>query len=298
MSDEFKSRQIIYVDGAFCPAAEAKINVLDHGILHGDSVFDTCLSYHGVIFRWQAHVDRLFESAKAVEITIPLSKEELAGVVCETVRRNGLSDAYIKVVVTRGAGLYPTLQPEGCKPSVIVFAQPYTSVVAEGDEPPAKSVWITTVRRIPSQCVDAKIKGSYLNHVLAYLEARRAGADWGVEMTVDGYICEATGANVWIVKDGRLLTPGEDILVGVTRAAVFDLAKALQIPASVERLTPVDLYLADEMFFSSTSGGIIPINKVNGRPVGEGVVGPITKRIRRAYLNLLASGKDGLAFGT
>ncbi|MSP13086.1 MAG: branched-chain amino acid aminotransferase [Chloroflexi bacterium] len=288
--------QVIYIDGVFYPKEQAKISVLDHGLLHGDSVFDTCLAVHGVVFRWQAHVDRLFASAKAVDIRIPLTKETLGGVVRETVQRNRLSYAYIKIVVTRGVGDYPTLQPKGCKPSVIVFAQPYASSVAEGDVSPPQRVHIAGVRRTPSQCIDAQIKsGNYLNHVLAFLEAQRVGADNAIELTIDGEVCEAPGYNIFVVQQGQLLTPGKDILIGITRQAVFDLAKELGIPCQVARLTPFDLTNAAEVFLSSTSGGIIPVTEVDGKPVADGRPGPITGAIRRAYLELLDSGREGMA---
>ena len=295
MATGMGEEQSIYIDGQFYPRSEAKISVLDHGLLHGDSVFDTCLAANGVVFRWQAHVDRLFESARAVGIVIPLTREELAAVVRETVRRNELADAYIKIVVTRGVGDYPTLQPTGCKPSLIVFALPYASSVAEGDESPPQRARITSVRRIPSQCVDAKIKScNYLNHVLSYLEALAVGADNAIELNIDGYVCEAPGYNLFVVKNGELYTPGQDILVGITRQTVFDLAKDLDLPVHESRMTPFDLYNADEVFFSSTSGGIISIVEIDGKAVADGRPGRITTSIRRAYLDLLASGSDGM----
>jgi len=295
MSEEKTSEQWIYIDGQFCRRADAKISVFDHGVLHGDSVFDTCLAANGVVFRWEAHVDRLFASAKAVGIEIPVSKSELGHIVRETIRRNGLMDAYIKIVVTRGVGDYPTLQPKGCKPSVIVFAQPYASSIAEGDDSPPQCVRIVSIRRIPSQCIDGRIKScNYLNHVLAYLEAARAGADNAVELTIDGYVAEAPGYNIFAVQNGKLKTPDEEILLGITRQTVFDLAKELGYPVEVGPLRPFDLYSADEVFFSSTSGGIIPIIEIDGRRIGNGRPGPVTTSLRRAYLLLLQSGKDGM----
>ena len=283
--------RIVHLDGQFVAESQARISVLDHGLLHGDSVFDTCLAWNGAVFKLNAHLDRLYESAYAVGIQVPVSKAELVGLLLETVRRNGLREAYIKIVVTRGVGLYPTLQPTGCKPSLIIFARPYASSVSEGAEPAGQRVRMTSVRRIPNQCIEPKIKScNYLNHVLAYLEALSAGAENAIELNLQGYVTEAPGYNVFVVKNGELLTPGEDILMGITRQTVFELAAEAGIPCREARLTPFDLCNADEIFLASTSGGIVPIIEVDGKPVGNGQPGPITQQMWEAYLALLESG--------
>jgi len=283
--------RIVYLDGEFVPESQARISVLDHGILHGDSVFDTCLACNGAVFRLGAHVLRLYESARAVGIQIPVDVPKMKELILETVRRNHLREAYIKIVVTRGVGLYPTLQPTGCQPGVIIFARPYASSIGEADAPRGQRVRITSVRRIPNQCIDPKIKScNYLNHVLSYLEAVSAGAKNAIELNLQGYVAEAPGYNVFVVKNGELLTPGEDILMGITRQTVFELAVEAGLPCREARLTPFDLYNADEVFFASTSGGIVPVIEVDGKPVGEGRPGPITVRIRASYSELLESG--------
>jgi branched-chain amino acid aminotransferase len=290
--DEVTER-IVYLDGKFVPEDQARISILDHGVLHGDSVFDTCMAWNGGVFKLGPHLDRLYESAQAVGIEIPLSKEALADTVLETVRQNKLHEAYIKIVITRGVGLYPTLQPTGCKPSVVIFARPYASSIAEGNEPPPQKVKISSVRRIPVDCIDPKIKScNYLNHVLAYLDALAAGADNAIELNHQGYVAEAPGYNVFVVKKGVLRTPGEDILVGITRMTVFELAAEAGIPCLETSLTTSDLYNADEVFFASTSGGIVPVIEVDGRSIGDGCTGPITLNMWNAYMALLESGEQ------
>lgn len=283
--------RIVYLDGEFVPESQARISVLDHGVLHGDSVYDTCLAWNGAVFKLDAHMRRLYESARAVGIQIPVDLPKMKELILETVRRNQLREAYIKIVVTRGVGLYPTLQPTGCKPSVVIFARPYALSIAEGDKPTSQRVRITSVRRIPNQCIDPKIKScNYLNHVLSYLEAVSAGAENAIELNLQGYVAEAPGYNVFVVKNGELLTPGEDILMGITRQTVFELAAEAGLPCREPRLTPFDLYNADEVFFASTSGGVVPIIEVDGKSVGDGRPGPITQQMREAYLALLDSG--------
>jgi branched-chain amino acid aminotransferase len=286
------NEQIVYLDGKFVPADKAQISIFDHGVLHGDSVFDTCIAWKGAIFKFDQHLDRLYESARAVGIEIPVSKKDFAGLVIETVSRNGLQEAYIKLVVTRGVGLYPTLQPLGCKPSIIIFARPYSASVAEGKELKSQKLKVSSVRRIPPQCIDPKIKScNYLNHVLAYLDAASAGADNAIELNLQGYIAEIPGYNIFVVKRGELSTPKEDILVGITRQTVFELAAEMCIPCKEAMLTPFDIYNADEVFLSSTAGGIVPICEVDGKQVNNGKPGPITLKVNDAYLGLLDSRK-------
>ena len=291
MTDKTEQR-IVYLDGEFVPESQARISVLDHGVLHGDSVFDTCLAWNGAVFKLDAHLERLYESARAVSIQIPVTQAQLVELVLETVRRNRLREAYIKIVVTRGVGLYPTLQPTGCQPSLVIFARPYGASISEGSGAPAgQRVRIASVRRVPNQCLDAKIKScNYLNHVLAYLEALSAGAENAIELNLQGYVAEAPGYNVFLVKRGELLTPGEDILVGITRQTVFELAVEAGLPCHETKLTSFDLYNGDEVFFASTSGGIVPVIEVDGRPIGDGQPGPITRQMWQAYLALLESG--------
>lgn len=283
---------IVYLNGEFVPESQAKISVFDHGLLYGDAVFDTWCAWAGGIFHLDAHLNRLFDSMKAVMIKPPLSKEEFRQALIETVRRNGFREAYLKAIVTRGTGPIPLLSAVDIEPTVVIFSRPYRQVVQDLDAPAGVTAKISIVQRVPAECLDPKIKScNYLNHVLAYLDARASGFDEAIEMMTDGRVCEAPGHNLFIVKNGILRTPGEGILMGITRQVVLELAEELGIPSQVTNLTPYDVYTADEVFFSSTAGFITSVVNVDGRPIGDGKPGPVTAKLRTAYYRLLESGK-------
>lgn len=282
---------VLYVNGSYLPAAEAKISVFDHVILYGDGVYDTMVASHGAVFRLDEHLERLQESAHAVQITVPLAFDELRRVVLETVRRNGLAEAYVKVVVTRGVGEQPLLAPYGCEPGVIVFAVPYLSQAGHRDPDDAISMVVSSMRRVPNESLSTCVKScNYLNHVLMRLEANQAGADEALELDLEGYVCEAPGYNVFRAKKGVLTTPADNILRGITRQTVVELAGQAGIEVRAGRLQPFDFYTADEAFLTSTAGGVVPVGSLDGRTVGDGRRGPITRRIQDAYQALLESG--------
>lgn len=281
----------MYIDGEYVPESQAKISVFDHVVLYGDGVYDTCCAWGGKVFKLDAHLDRLFESARAVKLQILLAKPELARVVLETVKRNHLEEAYVKIIVTRGVGKLPLLSPYDCTPTIIVFAKPYLRLAGGGAEK-AIRVKIASLRRIPDESLYAKVKSSnYQNHVLARMEANEAGYDDAVELTIDGYVSEAPGYNVFLVKRGALFTPKDNILMGITRQTVLELAAREGVAVQECALTPFDLFTADEIFFSSTAGGIFPVGEVDGRRIGDGAPGPVTKRLRARYHELLESGE-------
>ena len=283
--------RILYVNGEFVPSSQAKISVFDHGILYGDGVYDTMCSWNYRVFKLDEHVDRLHESAHGIKLDIPQSKEKMKEIILETVLRNHLSNAYVKVVVTRGVGAEPLLSPYNCVPSVIVFAVPYMSQAGAAGERGIKMI-VSSVRRIPNECISTKIKScNYLNHVLVRMEANEAGADDGIELDVEGYVCEAPGYNVFVVKRSILLTPADNILLGITRSTVIELAETRGVPVTVGRIQVFDLYNADEVFLSSTAGGIVPVVQLDGRTIGSGKPGPITKMIHDSYQSLLESGE-------
>lgn len=287
---------IIYVNGEFLAESKAKISVMDHIVLYGDGVYDTCCAWGGKVFKLDEHLVRLYESARGVNIAIPMSKAEMKQVVLETVRRNGYSEAYVKVIVTRGVGELPLLSPYNCTPGVIVFAKPYMRLVGGDAHDKGIRVKIASLRRIPDACLYSKIKSSnYQNHVLIRMEANEAGYDDALELTVDGYVCEAPGYNVFVVKNGLLYTPNENILMGITRQTVLEFAAQEHIETHQERLTPFDLFNADEVFFSSTAGGIFAVVNVDGRLIGNGLPGHITLRMRELYQHLLESGEKSAA---
>ncbi len=291
-----EKQSIIYIDGEFMPERDAKISVFDHVVLYGDGVYDTCCAWNGKVFKLDEHLDRLFESAHAVKIEPPLSKSELKEAVLETVRQNELQDAYVKIILTRGVGELPLLSPYGCTPSLIIFAKPYMRLVGEDAHEKGIRAKLASVRRIPDQCLPSKIKSSnYQNHVLVRMEANEAGYDDGIELSTEGHIAEAPGYNIFVAKGGALYTPKDNILVGITRQTVIEIAEREGVPVHETTLTAFDLFNADEVFFSSTAGGIFAVVEVDGRKIGSGTPGLIAARFRERYYDLLESGEQSAA---
>jgi branched-chain amino acid aminotransferase len=285
-----KNEPIVFVNGEFVPASEARISVFDHVVLYGDGVYDTMCAWNHMVFKLDEHVDRLYESAHAIKLEIPLTKEELKQVVLETVRRNKLRNAYVKVLATRGVGPQPLMSPYGCTPGLIVFAVPYMSLVAEQENTGIRMI-VSSMRRVPNECLSSKIKScNYLNHILMRLEANEAGADDAIELDMEGYVCEAPGYNVFMVKRGILYTPRDNILAGITRQTVMELAETAGLPVVEGRIQPFDLYNADEVFLSSTAGGVFPVAQLDGRRIADGKPGPVTRKLRDDYLALLERG--------
>lgn len=287
---------IVYIDGAYLPESEAKISVFDHVVLYGDGVYDTCCAWNGKVFKLDEHLDRLFESAHAVKIVPPLSKADLKEAVLETVRRNELQDAYVKILLTRGVGELPLLSPYGCTPSLIIFAKPYMRLVGEDAHEQGIRAKLASVRRIPDQCLSSQVKSiNYQNHVLVRMEANEAGYDDGIELSTDGLVAEAPGYNIFAVKNGELFTPRDNILMGITRQTVMEIAGDEGIPVHVAPMTTFDLFNADEVFFSSTAGGVFAVVEVDGRKIGGGEPGPVTAMVRQRYYDLLESGEKSAA---
>lgn len=291
---------IAYVNGEYIPQSEAKLSIFDHGVLYGDGVFDTWCTWNGYIFKLDQHINRLFRSIKVFQIDMPLSKEELKSVLLKVVETNGEKNQYVKCLITRGVGLRPLLSPVGCKPSVVVFSRPYLSVVGLGKEEKVLKIKITSIRRTPPQCLDPKAKNlNYANLVLAKIEALNAGADEAILLDIQGYVNEAPGYNIFVIRQGKIYTPPVDnILAGVTRETVFEIASQEGIEIAEAQMTPYDLYTADELFLASTAGGIVPIGEVDGRIISSGKPGPITQKVNREYLAMLGNGTHGTPFKT
>ncbi len=283
---------ILYVNGEFVPRSEAKISVFDHVVLYGDGIFEAVCGWNNGLFKLDEHVDRLYESARAIMINIPLSQSEMKDILIETVRRNDLESAYVKVVVTRGVSAQPLLSPYNCTPGVIVFAMPYVSQAGEKSAKTGLNMITPSLRRVPNECFSTKIKScNYLNNVLMRMEANEAGADDALALDVEGYVCEAPGYNVFMVKKGVLTTPRDNILVGITRQTVIELAEQAQLPVVEGRIQPFDLYNADEVFLTSTAGGVVPVTELDGRTIGSGEPGPVTQEMQDRYVALLESGE-------
>jgi branched-chain amino acid aminotransferase len=285
---------VIYVNGEFVHESEARISVFDHAVLYGDGVFETVIAWNGRVFKLDAHIDRLYRSMSAIALKPHFERSELIQLILETVRRNELRDAYVKWLVTRGSNGMPLLDPVGCQPNVIIFARPYLYMAGRDQIRDGLRVKTTAIRRPSAQVLDPHIKSlNYLNLVLAKLEASSAGADEALLLDLDGHVCEAPGYNVFALRDGALRTPSSDILEGITRATVFDLAHDLGMPVSAATLELYDLYTADEVIFCSTAGGLLPVVELDGRRIGQGIPGPVYQRLVDAYQELIASDLHG-----
>ena len=275
----------IYLDGKFVDEAEAKVSVFDHGLLYGDGVFEGIRLYGGNIFRLEEHLERLEYSAKAIMLKLPLTREELSWATCETCRQNGLSDAYIRLVVTRGVGdlgLSPWLCP---KPSIFIIASKITLYPQEHYDNGLAIVTVPT-RRISPAALPSTVKSlNYLNNILGKIEARQFGALEAIILNEQGYVAECTADNVFIVHKGEILTPGasQGALKGITRGTMFDIGKDLGVPIRETDMTRYDIWCADECFLTGTGAEVIPVVKLDGREIGTGKPGPITKRVLAAF---------------
>jgi len=282
-----KSPQI-YLDGEFLDQSEAKVSVFDHGLLYGDGVFEGIRFYNGRVFRMEAHMDRLWESARSICLEIPISRQEMDEALLETIRRNELRDGYIRLVVTRGVGNLG-LNPVQCKrPSIIIIV---SSIALYPEEVYRNGLTVVTVptRRVGPAALNPAIKSlNYLNNVLARIEANLANADEALMLNDAGYIAECTADNVFIVKRGEIMTPPitAGALRGITRSVVFDIAAEVGIKISEPNLTRHDLYIADEAFLTGTAAEVIPMVRVDGRLIGEGKPGPVTKRTIERFRQL------------
>jgi len=278
----------VYINGELYEKEEAKISVYDHGLLYGDGVFEGIRSYGGKIFRLEQHLDRLWESAKAIWLEIPMTKAEMAKAIHDTLAANNLSDAYIRLVVTRGVGTLG-LDPNKCeRPQIIIITD---SIALYPNELYEKGLEIITssVPRVPPAALSPRIKSlNYLNNILAKIEGIQAGCIEALMLNHKGEVAECTADNIFIVRHGRLMTPPVDagILEGVTRNAVIELAREMGIDVREVTLTRHDVYVAHECFLTGTGAEIIPVVKIDGRIIGEGVPGPITKELRTRYHKL------------
>jgi branched-chain amino acid aminotransferase len=275
----------IYLDGKLVDEAEAKISVFDHGLLYGDGVFEGIRLYGGNVFRLEEHLIRLEHSAKAILLTLPLTRDELREAVCATCRANGLKDAYIRLVVTRGVGDLG-LAPWSCaRPSVFIIAGKISIYPPEHYEVGLAIVTVAT-RRIGPAALPPTVKSlNYLNNILAKIEARQAGALEAIMLNEQGYVAECTADNIFIVQAGVLLTPAaaHGALRGITRGTVLDIARDLGLPCRETDLTRYDVWCADECFLTGTGAEVIPVVKLDGREIGAGRPGPVTARVRAAF---------------
>ncbi len=281
----------IYINGTICDEQDAKISVLDHGLLYGDGVFEGIRVYNNRVFKLVEHIDRLYESAHSIMLEIPMSKEELIAAVVKTVAADGQRDGYIRLIVTRGVGDLG-LNPHKCEDSqVIIIADSIALYPQELYETGLEIITIPTRRNVP-EATNPRLKSlNYLNNILAKIEALNSGHTEAIMLNAEGYVAEATGDNVFLVKHGVLKTPSTDIgiLKGVTRDAVIALAGKRGLEVLEARLTRHDLYIADECFLTGTAAEIIPVIKIDGRVIGSGTPGAITLDLITAFQELTDS---------
>lgn len=274
---------IAYVDGEWTPAEEARIPVLDHGLLYGDGVFEGIRVYGGAPFLLDEHLDRLAASARAIVLDLPLSHAELAALCAEAARRAGLVDGYLRLVVTRGPGALG-VSPHTCsRPSVILIAAPLSLYPPERYRDGVRLV-TSSLRRSASDALPPQVKSlNYLTSVLASIEARRQGADEAILLNAQGLIAECTADNLFVVSGGRVLTPAvaSGALAGITRALVLRLLAEQGVECAEAPLTPVDAWTADELFLTGTGAEIVPVCEVDGRALPADR--PVTERARAAF---------------
>ena len=281
----------IYIDGQYLDEANAKVSVFDHGLLYGDGIFEGIRAYNGRVFKLKEHIDRLFYSAKAILLNIPMSHAEIMRVVVDTCRQNGIRDGYIRLLVTRGVGGLG-LNPNRCKkPSVIVIADKIQLYPAEMYERGLDIITVPTVRNLHSALNPAIKSLNYLNNILAKIEANNGGCEEAIMLNSEGYVSECTGDNIFIIKDGQMFTPplSAGALYGITRGVVMELARLSGIPVSEPNLTRYDLFNADECFLTGTGAELIPVVKIDGRVVGAGKPGQVTKDLVTKYKALTHS---------
>jgi branched-chain amino acid aminotransferase len=280
---------LVYVSGALRPPAEAAVSVFDHGLLYGDGVFEGIRAYNGRIFKLERHIERLFDSAKAIRLEIPHTPDEVCEIVVDTCRQNNIHDGYIRLVVTRGPGDLG-IDPRKCpRPELIVIARPQLTIYAAAGN--GIRLITSTFRRNAIDATSPSIKSlNYLNNILARIEANDRGADEALMLDGQGYVAEATVDNFFIVTERALLTPPTATnLKGVTRETLLAVAAGLGIRTEERPFTLFDVWTAREAFICGTGAEVVPVLSVDGRTIGSGAVGDVTGRIVAAYHQLVRS---------
>jgi branched-chain amino acid aminotransferase len=275
----------VYVDGKYYSERDAKISVFDHGLLYGDGIFEGIRAYHGRVFKLKEHIDRLFYSAKALLLDIPLTHQQMMRAVVETCGQNKIRDGYIRLVVTRGAGTLG-LNPNRCKnPAVIIIADKIQLYPPELYKRGMDIVTVPTTRNLHSALNPAIKSLNYLNNILAKIEANNAGCEEAIMLNAEGFVSECTGDNLFIIKEGQLQTPplSAGALYGITRKVVMEMAVESGLQVSEPNLTRYDLFNADECFLTGTGAELVAVVKIDGRIIGTGKPGPVTEKLIAQY---------------
>lgn len=275
----------VWIDGQYFNKEDAKISVFDHGLLYGDGVFEGIRVYSGKIFECKAHLQRLYDSAKAIRLTIPYTPDEIEKAMQETIRINGFEDCYIRLVVTRGTGTLG-LDPNRCPRASVIIITDLIRLYPQEMYEKGMSVITSSVMRNHPNALSPRIKSlNYLNNILAKIEAIDAGVPEAIMLNPEGYVAECTGDNIFIVRGGVVHTPpvSDGALEGVTRAVIMNLCQSSFIPIQEKRIERHDLYIADECFLTGTAAEVIPVTRIDGRTVGSGEPGPITRKLLEAF---------------
>lgn len=284
----------IYLNGEIVRKEDAKISVFDHGFLYGDGIFEGIRVYNGVVFKCKEHIDRLYDSAKSIMLDIGMTKEEMTEAMAETIRKNGMRDAYIRLVVSRGTGDLG-LDPRKCpKPNIVIIVEKLALFPKEHYETGIRIITVPTRRNVPD-ALNPKIKSlNYLNNILVKLEANMAGVSEALMLNAQGYVCEGSGDNIFIVKNKVIYTPPSYLgaLEGITRNAIMEIVERLGYKLKEEPFTRHDVYIADEVFLTGTAAEVIAVFEVDGRMVGDGRPGPITNELLAEFRRVVD--KDGL----
>lgn len=293
---EHPDELIVYVNGEYLPNSQATVSTLDHGLMYGDGCFDAWCGRNGYIYQLDAHLDRLYRSVAGLKIrNLRMEQAEMREAIIETVRRNGLADFYIKVLVTRGVSPHPVMDPRKCGDAgVVIFARPQQYEVSAERMDDGIRIKILALRKLSHQGLEPQIKSlNYLNNVLGKLEAWDAGYDEGMFLDESGYACECPGFNIAAIRGNTLFTPSRGILEGITRATVMDLARELGMEVQTGFYTPFDLTSADEVMMMNTVSGIVPVREIDGWVIADGRPGPRTLQMQATYLHWLHTGRHG-----
>ncbi|MCD4806557.1 MAG: branched-chain-amino-acid transaminase [Methanococcoides sp.] len=278
------SELLIYYNGEFVPKDKATVSIYDHGFLYGDGVFEGIRAYNGRVFKLDEHVDRLYDSAKAIALEVPITKAEMTEAILETLRKNNLTDAYIRPIVTRGIGDLG-LDPRKCpKPSIYIISQEWGAMYGDLYEVGLKAITVA-IRRNAPDALSPNIKSlNYLNNILAKIEANAKGGDEAIFLDQNGFVSEGSGDNIFVIKNGKIYTPPTvNNLKGITRATAIELLEERGYEVLVQNLGLFDMYTADEIFVTGTAAEAAPITLLDGRKIGDGSVGPITKAAVAAF---------------
>jgi branched-chain amino acid aminotransferase len=286
----------VYIDGKFYPKSEAKVSVYDHGLLYGDGVFEGIRAYNGTVFKLSEHIDRLYKSAHTIMLKIDVSKEDIIKAIIDTLKKNNLRDSYIRLVVTRGCGDLG-LDPRKCaKPTIIIITD---TIRLHDDDRKEKGITavIAWVRRDAIDATSHEVKSlNYMNSILAKIEANNAGVDEAITLDRMGFVCEGVAENIFVVRDGAILTPHSSTgaLPGITAQVVMQIAKKLGYTVMQRNTSPNELFTASEVFFTGTAVEIVSVREINKRVIGDGKIGPVTKRLMEEFQKIVLDPNEGI----